>query len=82
MKKLITILCVALIATFSGKNLMAANFSALEGTNYHIIWLDADTDDEFEISKKLIKIYVSTGIMLQIQTEKKLFTFGKTLMHQ
>ncbi|GAB1415980.1 hypothetical protein MASR2M117_13860 [Paludibacter sp.] len=52
MKKLITILCVALIATFSGKNLMAANFSALEGTNYHIIWLDADTDDEFEISKK------------------------------
>lgn len=50
MKRVITIMCVAL-ATFAGAN--AQDVSSLEKGNYHLIWLDADSEAEFGITSKI-----------------------------
>lgn len=55
MKKTITFLSIMTLAIMIGFNVKAQDFSSLEGSNYYLMWLDSDTEGEFEISDKIIQ---------------------------
>lgn len=55
MRNLITFLCVVAIAAFTGNKMNAQDMSSLEGSNYYLIWLDADSEAEYEISGKIVQ---------------------------
>lgn len=55
MKKVFTLMCVAAMAAWMSNFAQAQDFSSLEGSDYHVIWLDSDTEVEFEITDKIVQ---------------------------
>jgi hypothetical protein len=55
MKKIFSLMCVAAIAAGMSFSVKAQDFSSLEGSNYYLIWLDGDTEAEFEITDKIVQ---------------------------
>ncbi|MDR0863731.1 MAG: T9SS type A sorting domain-containing protein [Candidatus Symbiothrix sp.] len=55
MKKLFTSMCVVALATCMGSVAQAQDNPALEGSNYHVIYLDADTEYDYGINEKIVQ---------------------------
>ncbi|MDP4238573.1 MAG: hypothetical protein Q8904_03765 [Bacteroidota bacterium] len=55
MKKVFTIMCLVVVATFIGSRAKAQDVSSLEGSNYYLIYLDADTESNYDITSKIVQ---------------------------
>jgi len=57
MRRLFTIMCMVAVATFMGNKAKAAgpDMSSLTGTNYYLIYLDADTEANNDITSKIVQ---------------------------
>lgn len=53
MKRVITIMCVVALAIFVGNKAKAQDLTSLNGSNYYLIYLDADTEIEHGITAKI-----------------------------
>ncbi len=55
MKRVFTIMCVMVVAIFMGSHAKAQDLSSLDGSNYYLIYLDADTEENYEITDKIVQ---------------------------
>ncbi len=67
------------LAIMVGFNVKAQDFSSLEGSNYYLIWLDADTEAEFEITDKIVQdLRVNWDYNTYPDGEKALYIWDNT----
>lgn len=54
MRKVIFTLIVFVFSIIAGNKVKAQDFSSLEGSNYYLIWLDSDTEEEYDITSNTV----------------------------
>lgn len=79
MKKVTTIMCAMALAIFMGSNAKAQDMTSLEGSNYYLLWLDADSEDEYEITPKIVQdLRVNWDVTTNPNGEKALYIWDNT----
>lgn len=57
MKRVFTIMCLVLVANFMGSHAKAQDLTSLDGSNYYLIYLDAQIESDYDITPKIVKDY-------------------------
>ena len=50
-------MCAVALAAFMGSKAKAQDLTSLDGSNYYLIYLDAQTESDYEITSKIVKDY-------------------------
>ena len=55
MKRVFTIMCLVAVAAFMGSKAKAQDMTSLDGSHYYLIYLDAQTESDYEITSKIVQ---------------------------